>query len=96
VRRRYGIYIGEDVGLCRVSDRLRPEGELTYMSQLAQNVGLLKLSADVLLRVLSLDLVEVDQLADQLFSRLNIVCEADGSFSSLAETAICDAVLAGK
>lgn len=72
------------------------EDELTHMSQLAQDVGLLKLAADVLLSVLSLDLVEVDQLADQLFSRLDIVCKADGSFSSLAKTAICDTVLAGK
>jgi hypothetical protein len=72
------------------------EDELAHMSQLAQDVGLLELAADVLLSVLSLDLVEVYQLADQLFSRLDIVCEADGSFSSLAETAICDAVLAGK
>jgi hypothetical protein len=34
------------------------------MSQLAQDIGFLKLAADILLRILSLNLVEIDQLAN--------------------------------
>jgi hypothetical protein len=66
------------------------------MSQLAQDVGFLKLAADVLLRILSLNLVEINQLANQLLLRLDVVCEADDCFRSLAKTMVTDAILACK
>ena len=66
------------------------------MPQLAQDIGLLELAANVFLSILSLDLVKVDQLANQLFSSLNIFCQTDDAFRPMAEAMISNAILAGK
>jgi hypothetical protein len=63
-----------------------------YMSQLSQYVGLLELASNVFLSILSLNLIEIDDFADQLLPSRDFVGQADGSFCPLAETAFSDLV----
>lgn len=62
------------------------------MSQLSQDVGLLELASNVFLSILPLELIEIDDFADQLLPSRDIVGQADGSFCPLTETAFSDLI----
>jgi hypothetical protein len=80
VWRRYSIDVRQDV----------------WMVELSQNVRLLEFASYIILGILPMDLIKVDQLADQLLSCLNVVGEAYGCFCSATEAVISHLILAGK